>query len=110
MSGENERCSLQIRIRQRLAERIDGRRRGAADLGGPVVEVNVGVAAWLQSSPGCDLLALVRRERMGRAISQRIEELLLHAAAAVRWRRGAAAGWYPGPGLYRLLRGWPVRT
>src|SRR5258708_12715991 len=105
MSGENERCSLQIRIRQRFAERIDGRRRGAADLGGPVVEVNVDVDAWLQSSRGCDLLALVRRERMGRTISQRIEELLLRGAGIVRWRQGEAAGRYRGQSLNDLLRG-----
>src|SRR5260370_5185593 len=109
MSGENECCSLQIRIGQRFAERIDGRRRGAADLGGPVVEVNVDVDAWLQSSRGCDLLALVRRERMGRTISQRIEELLLRGAGIVRWGHGEAAGRYPGQSPNHLLRGERVR-
>src|SRR5260370_34065839 len=110
MPGENERCSLQIRARQRFTESIDGRRRGPADLGGPIVEVNVDVDAWLQSSRGCDLLALVRRERMGRTISQRIEELLPRGAGIVRLREGEAAGRYRGQSLNDLLRGERVRS
>src|SRR5216684_3149630 len=104
MSGENERCSLQIRIRQRFTERIDGRRRGPADLGGPIVEVNVDVDAWLSGSRGCDLLALAGRKRMSRTISQRIEEFLV-GAGIVRRRQGEAAGRYRDQSLNDLLLG-----
>src|SRR5258708_32282176 len=110
MRGETEWCSLQIRIRQRFTERIDGRRRrGPADLGGPIVKVNVDVDARLQRSRGRDLLALARRERMGRTIPQRIEELLLRGAGTVRRRQGEAAGRYLGQSLNDLLRGEQVR-
>src|SRR5260370_2664581 len=110
MSGENERCSLQIRVRQRLTESIDGRRCGPADLGGPIVEVNVDVDAWLGCSRGCDLLALVGRKRMSRTISQRIEELLVLGGSTVRPRQGEAAGRYPGQRLNDLLRADRVRS
>src|SRR5258706_13266955 len=110
MSGENERCSLQIRARQRFTESIDSRRCGPADLGGPIVEVNVDVDAWLGCSRGRDLLALARRERMSRTISQRIEELLVRGGGTVRRRQGKAAGRYRGQGLNDLLLGERVRS
>src|SRR5258707_15680923 len=109
MPGENERCSLQIRIRQRFTERIDGPRRGPADLGGPIVEVNVDVDAWLGRSRGGDLLAFAGRERMGRTISQRIEELLV-GAGIVHWRQGEAAGRYRRQGLNDLVLCERVRS
>src|SRR6266853_3313868 len=109
MSGENERCSLQIRARQRFTESIDGRRRGPADLGGPIVEVNVDVDAWLGCSRSRDLLALAGGKRMSRTISQRIEELLV-GAGIVHWRQGKAAGRYRGQSLNDLLLGERVRS
>src|SRR6266436_4752061 len=109
MPGKNECCSPQIRIRQRFTESIDRQRGGPADLGGPIVEVDVDVDARLGGSRGCDLLALARRERMGRAVSQSIEELLLRSAGSVRRRQGEAAGRYRGQSLNDLLRGERVR-
>src|SRR5215471_12577598 len=100
---ENDRCALEVLTRKRLAERIDDCRRRTADLGRPVIEVDLDIDARLGGGGGRDLLALAGRQRMGRTVPYGIEELLFHRAAGIRRRQRETAGPYRGQGLDDLL-------